>query len=187
MARIKDLKHKVLIILLIIVMMLCLGCAVGIQGNTIIDWWIPTAIAYGAAAMTAVAGWRLWTWLSGSQNIPLNIGIHTFIGGTILLAAFYAINFWVKTDNPITPQNAEIVRAYSEEHHRTRRVGRRYVSQGEKYFTYHIDIKFPDGRQKKLSVAAGNLRSYHRGDSIEIDVQRGALGVPVIRNRHSRP
>ncbi len=69
---------------------------------------------------------------------------------------------------------------FREERRKTRRVGRRYVATGEKYYVYKLKIVLNNGEEKFVGMDERRYRRVHDGDSVTVPVMRGLLGVTVM-------
>ncbi len=70
---------------------------------------------------------------------------------------------------------------FREERRKTRRVGRRYVATGEKYYVYKLKIVLNNGEEKFVGMDERRYRRVHDGDSVTVPVMRGLLGVTVMK------
>lgn len=168
------------IVLFVAFLLLCFGIV--IYGNTLIKWWLPVIPAAILAAGTIPVLAMRWKSLTESDSIILNGACHLFVVFSLVYALFLGSNYYMADDSTIVVEQTEVVKKYSKEHTRYRRVGRnRRIPDGH-YYTYHILLRFPDGREKSQEV---QLKAYNRirtGSHRDIKVEQGLWGVPVIKH-----
>ncbi len=177
----------ILMILLVLVAMAAYGCAIALYGMTLVDWRVPVIAGAGGAAITGVVLGNKWNFLTRSHSYPLNFCVHFFFTAGICIALLLGLNFWGASDSGGHKEMAVIVRKYSETRHRSKRVGRRYVAQGEPYKAYYAEIAFADGRHKTMGVSVSRYRGMHQGDSIPVTIKKGVFGWPVIKYGPASP
>lgn len=115
-----------------------------------------------------------------------NIHRYVRLGATLIIATeLYALGFLsanmlfpISTD--IRTEKAVVRSVYSETHHRTRRVGRRYIANGEEYKIYKMDVEFSNGCIKSRAISSKRYNRIHQGDSIEFQLETGLFGIPFI-------
>lgn len=93
---------------------------------------------------------------------------------------FLGANMMLPTDGTATEAKAVVSRKYSETRHRSKRVGRKYITSGEEYKVYYIEVAFPDGSKKKRPVDFGRYRKTSAGDTVSFFVKRGFFDIPYI-------
>ncbi len=114
------------------------------------------------------------------KSMLLNALIAVAVGGGIISAVLIGLNFIDLPGTEPVYYRCKVEKSYRTEHHRSRRVGRRYVSTGETYYRYHADISLPDGKQVTVPITAGRYRTARANDSITIAVHKGMMGVDYI-------
>lgn len=119
--------------------------------------------------------------ISGSRNFLMN-----YIGAGVFLSAIAALmflmgNFTLKgTERHI--EEATVERVFSRKEHHTRRVGRRYVSSGQSYKVYYMELVFRDGQKKQIRLGRNPSQRYRKGTRLELSVEKGLFGIPVIKS-----
>lgn len=175
-------KNAVILILITIVVIFLLGISAGIQSNTIIEWWKPVA----ASAVIALAGTavlhKVFRPIFRNKIKYLEYPIAFAVIFSIILCGLYSTNYFMSDPTTRHEYSVPVVNKYSKERYRTKRVGRRTV-RGEKYMTYYIQIKLPDGQIKSYNRPVGEYVRIKRGQKLKISVEEGLYGVPVIKKR----
>lgn len=159
------------------------GCAMGIHGETIVEWWIPVTVAVVMALVSGAVSGRFWARVTGSGSMLFNYLCHVVFSTGLFLTLFYGLNFAFADKNTEHYENAVVERKFSKTRHRTRRVGRNRMAPGEPYKVYYLDLRLPDGRLKEMSATLGQYNRRHKGDTVALPVERGLFGVPVIKRR----
>ncbi|MDE5650555.1 MAG: hypothetical protein K2J65_09290 [Duncaniella sp.] len=166
-------------ILFVSFMLLALGLA--IYSNSLTTWWIPVLPAAMVSLGTAPMLCRKWRRLTDVKNWIVNLICHVFVVGSITYSAFLCINYWGADEASDVTENTEVVNKYRQAHTRYRRVGRnRRVADGE-YYSYHLLLKFSDGREKAVEVPFSSYRNVKVGGHRILHVQDGLLGIRVIK------
>ncbi len=175
-------KNALIFILITLAVIFLLGISAGIQSNTIIEWWQPTV----ACALFSIAGTaalhKVFRHLIRTNIKYLEYPLAFVVVFSILLCAFYSTNYFMSDPTTRQEYSVPIVNKYSKEGYRTKRVGRRTV-RSEKYTTYYIQIKLPDGQIKSYSRPVGEYVKIKRGQKVKISVEEGLYRIPVIKKR----
>lgn len=158
------------------------GGAMFLYGRTMVTWWIPVALAAAVALATGLLMWRMWRWFTTAQGFALNYAVHAIAFTCLLTFAGLGLNYWGADPAAVHEEKAEVVRKYTRERSRTRRVGRRYVATGEKYHVYYIVVEFPDGRTKDMEIPFDRYRRLRTGSRITYHMAPGLLDLPVIKD-----
>lgn len=173
-------KRTVTIIILLAIAIIALGLAVTLQGKTLVEWWKPAAVcavpAVAAGILSANVVGRLMRW----NKRWLNASAMSILSFSLILGAFYTINFHMADDSSSTTCDVVVVNKFTQERYYTKRQGRRNV-RGEKYNVYSVVIKLPDESTKKLSVAVGQYVRTRIGQKFKIEINNGFFGLPVIK------
>ncbi len=122
--------------------------------------------------------------ISGSGNLFLNILFAGMLLSSLLSFGFLGTNFWLSGEDPHT-ETITVERLYSKTFHRSRRVGRRYTTTGEPYKVYYMEARFSDGRTKELRLGQSGFGKRKKGDRLEIEIDKGFFGIPVIKSKIS--
>ncbi len=99
------------------------------------------------------------------------------------LFAFYFCNSYFASHDTAHMERVAIERRFRETHYKTKRISRRTYGRGEPYQQYYIEVRFEDGRTKKLSVKFDTYRRLKSQDTIQLKMERGLWGLPVIRRK----
>lgn len=165
-------------ILVVLVVLVCYGASAGLQGLTLVRWWVPVAVCVALAAGSGVVLWRWWPRLTGIRAPWVNYLCHIVVLTGVLLALMMGLNRAFARDAGRTVE-VRVERKYTETHYRQKRVGRRYV-RGEPYKAYYIEVSFPTGQRKSFGVGTGQYLRVWQGAKLHVRVERGFLGMPVI-------
>lgn len=179
-AKNKSVKHTALTITVILAVIVLYGLTIALWGMTLGNL---TVIAAGSVFLAALSGLPLfnkWSAITGSYRLPVNIICHLIAATGFFMSLLLGINYWGRNVAETKTERVNIIRVYSEEHHRSRRVGRRYITNGEAYNVYYIDVELPGGYEKALSVTPAKFRNYHKGDSVTVKLTPGALGMTIV-------
>lgn len=101
----------------------------------------------------------------------------------ILMCTVLAVNYFGSDDASLQTENAVIQRLYSKTRHHTKRVSRRTVGVGEAYKVYYAEVDMAGATVKEISLNLKQWQRLHKGDTIKLQVARGALGMWVIKRR----
>lgn len=61
--------------------------------------------------------------------------------------------------------------------HKSKRIRRNVYGRGEAYKVYFLDLEFADGTIKPQGVPLSSYRRYAKGDTVEVRMSAGALGL----------
>lgn len=165
--------------MLTLVVIVSLGMALTLHRNTLTDWWVPAAICFvPACLLAALLSKKMLRFISA----PLCwlAGFAVFF--SVLLGGFYSLNYFRSDPASTEPCQATVASKYTEEHYHTRRVSRNRVVRGQPYTVYFISLELPDHKMKNMEVSAGEYAKIRTGQSLPLQVEKGLLGVPVIKN-----
>lgn len=141
--------------------------------------WIPICLTLVFAGCLALPLRSLWRRLTKSSNIALHLILHICFTWPLVLLLALIINF-VNPASEKHRMDMTVERVYTETRYHTKRVGRRTYSRGAPYKVYRIDITTPDGRSRGFDVKKKIYDRVSKGDTIELDVYRGILGMTVF-------
>ena len=158
------------------------GMATMLHRNTIVAWRWPVIISLivGAAVALNIRGFI--GYLTGMANAAVNYAVATALVFALSIGAFYTINYYGSDPDTVESCKAEVCRKYKEEHYQVRRLSRNRTVRGQKYYVYYMDIRLPDGRRKPMSISAGEYSRLKVGRSLDLAVEKGFFGIPVIKN-----
>lgn len=160
-----------------------LGISISIQGYTLVEWWKPVC---GCGLLGLVASGRLhkaMRRLTGTTGAALNYAAAFVLSFSMVSGCFYAVNFYQSDAGSRQVCSALVVSKYAKEHYRVRRVSRHTAARGEKYYTYHVGVRLPDGREKSVAMPVDEYVKVRKGQRVSISVEEGLFGIPVIKGR----
>lgn len=177
----KKLRIGVLVFLILVVI-LAYATAIALYGRTVVTWWIPWAACGAMGLFSGLTMWRLWVPLTDEAGFWLNYLAHAVTATGIIACLFFGANYACADTDAIYEETVTVERKYREEHHRTQRVGRRHYRRvGSPWYDYHIDIRFSDGRTKRLTVPLKRYNRLRTGSDTTIRLAPGLFKIPVIR------
>ena len=165
-------------IFVVLLVLISYGAAIGLQGLTLVRWWVPVLVCVIVAAGSGAVLWRWWPRITGIGAPWVNYVCHVVVGVGVLLVLVMLANRAFSGGEERTVA-VRVERKYTETHYRQKRVGRRYV-RGEPYKVYYIEVSFPTGQRKAFGVTTGQYQRVWKGAELHVKVGRGALGMPVI-------
>jgi hypothetical protein len=174
-----------LLIFILLASFICLGFGVAIYGHTITKWWIPVIPAAMVALGTAPMIFRKWERLVDMNSRIVNFLCHIFVFGSITYFLFLGLNDWCADPETIAVEHTEVIGKYQKAHTRYRRVSRRSRVADGQYYTYHIVVRFEDGREKELEVPFNTYRRTRNGSHRDLTVEKGLFGISVIKRQVS--
>lgn len=156
------------------------GLALTLHGRTVVDVRISVVAGAGAAVVVSILLRRAVCALSGENRMAgfILTAVFVFSLGTGL---FYAVNYYGSDKDSAVKHQAEVTRKFTEEHYQVRRVSRNRAVRGRKYKVYRIDVALPGGHVKRIDVPAGRYSKIKKGGKLELSVEKGFFGVPVIK------
>lgn len=175
-------KNIIALVLLGLFVFIGLGMACVIQRDTLIDWWMPAAVCLLPAALLAFLYIRPLGRLTGISRPWMAACAAFALFFSVMLCSLYALNYYKSDHDTALACQATVTSKFTGERHRTKRVGRNRYVQGEPYTVYFIKMELPGGRVKELELTAGQYNNIRRGQKIDIEIEKGCLGVPVIKN-----
>lgn len=171
---------RILVFLIIAIVIFCAGGVVALNARTLGS----LMFLYGGVAVAAVVVGRLIrssvSRLTGITRPWVCMMLAVIAVYPVLLCDTLCVNYFGADKSSVHQQPAVVERVYYKTRHRTKRVGRRTISTGETYKVWYVDLKINSLCTKQFSVTHTQWRRYHAGDTLRIDVERGALGLPVI-------
>lgn len=146
---------------------------------TLVSWWVPVCAAFTLTVITYPLHDK-WTFLTGFRNGKVNAACHVLCAGCIFHALFLAGNFCFRDAEHPETVKAEVLGKRSEIQERRRSTGRPHRYTTVRVRKYYIDIAFENGRRHTLDVSC-NYYNKVKGDTLELMLEKGAFGFPVIR------
>ena len=182
-------SRTVTLVAIFMVAAAALGMSVALQGVTLVEWWLPALACLVVAVLPGMLLRGLARRLTGSAKGWLNVAVATALAFVVLLGAFYTLNFYGAEPSSATTCEAHVTAKSTGERRQTRRVGRHRVASGPVQTVYYITATLPDGRSKRFEVSVSEYARTRTGATIDLTVEKGMLGAPVIVNRrpHVRP
>lgn len=162
--------------------MMSIGMAIVLHGKTIIEWWKPTALCAIIAVFLSAALYRLIKFISGLKSIVFNSLCAFTVAFSFIIGMFYTLNYYCSDTSSMHCINTTVMRKYSQERYRTRRVSRNRITRGEKYHVYYVEIELPDGRTKTLDVAVSEYMRLHVGQTLTLEAEKGLFGITIFKN-----
>lgn len=161
---------------------MCFGTVAAVLWEkTLIEWWVIPSGALAVGFGTAFFAGNKWSWLTTVASRPINRTVHTLAVTVILTCCVIGANyFWTSKDSAVEVETV-VEAKVRKEHQRTRRVGRnRYINAGV-WYSYHLQVRMPDGRLKTIEVGRGEYSRAREGSVKKLTLQEGLLGIPVIK------
>ncbi len=161
---------------------MCFGAGAAVLWDkTIIDWWVIPSGALAAGFGTAFFAGQKWSFLTTIASRPVNRLVHTVAITVVLTCCAMGANYmWADKESAVEVET-QVERKLRKEHQRTRRVGRhRYVNDGV-WYSYHLEVRMPDGRLKTIEVSRGEYSRAREGSVKVLPLQQGLFGIPVIK------
>lgn len=158
----------------------CFGLSAVIYQDTLIQWWKPVALSLIVALGSGKFLWKKWRSLTDYDNVWINFGLHVITVTALILGGFYIGNYFLGDRDTVTYQDVAVTRVYREQHHKTRRIGRRVYGQGAPYWVYKADIELPHGEYKSLRLTKQKYDLLSKGDTLGLAIRDGFFGTTVI-------
>lgn len=177
----KPKRPVIILIITILLMMMLGGGAIYYFSLTIVS---PALVVIPAVAIALLAAYLLrekLCRLSANDNKIINTLLATLFFTSLLTCAFLCANYSLKGTG-MHEEEVTVERLYHKTRHRTRRVGRRYVANGEPYNVYYMEIAFSNGNRKEIYLGQHGYKGYRQGRSITLKIEKGAFGIPVIKS-----
>lgn len=167
--------------LAVLLLLVLTGRSMMLYYNAVIDWWIVPAVATALALALSLHTWRGFRWLTGLGSMLPNYLCSTAALSIFTTFLFFEANSLFSRSDTERTEPGVVTAHVREERHRTRRVGRRYVANGEKYYEYNLLITLDDGSSKLIRVNNARYRNIKNGDSLTVPVREGGLGIAIMR------
>ncbi len=107
--------------------------------------------------------------------------LHGLFAAAVCFVVSLAANYHIPRKGELHDEIASVDQRFTKTRHRTKRVGRRVVAQGEPYKVYYVKLRFADGTTKDFEVPLSTYRRYSRLDTLTVILDRGILNIPVLR------
>lgn len=175
-------QRIVLAIICALAAIIMAGMATVLHRNTIVAWQWPVIISLIVGATVALNFRSFIAYLTGVANTAVNYAVAAAFVFAISIGAFYTVNYYWSDPDTVVTCRAEVTRKYREEHYQVRRLSRNRTVHGQKYYVYFMEIRLHDGRLKPMSITAGEYSRLKAGRSVDLAVEKGFFGIPVIKN-----
>lgn len=170
----------------VIVTVLTAVTAGALAHYTLIDWWRPTAACLLAAVPVAWMLRRPMCRLLGSGRMWAGALAALVMTASLLTGAFYSLNFFGSDGTTRHECTVSVVKKFTERRYRTRRLNRHTSVRGEPYTVYRAKVRMPDGRLTTIDVSAGEFARMSTRRPMTMMLERGLLGVSVIKGRSTK-
>jgi len=174
--------RAVFYILIGITVIVLIGGIMYYYGRTSVEWALPLAVGLFLSALTLKPMLSFWKWLLESGPYFAGI-VHLAAMAIVFAFLFLGINFWMADDTTLHEERVELIDRGREKRYHSRRVGRHRYVKGNAYYVYHMTVRLPDGREKRLDVPLSYYNTLARKDSVTLILESGGLGMPVIRQK----
>lgn len=171
-----------LMIITALIVMIALGTASVLQGKTIVEWWLPAVICAIIAVFISALLYRFIRYITGFKNFAVNCLSAFAVAFSIILGTFYTLNYYCSDTLSRHNISTTVVRKYSKERYKVKRVSRNRTTRGEKYHVYYIDIELPDGSSKSLDITLSDFMRLRKGQSLTLEIEKGLFGIMVFKN-----
>lgn len=176
----RNIGIKVARILLISLAVILAGCISVLQNLTMSELWKVLLVSSAVALPLALIFVRRDKRLVPFSNVPMRFVVWFLFMVPVLAGTFYLVNYLGADKDNASDMPAVVESKYYEIRHRSRRVGRRYVSNGEPYNVYYADLRLADGHHAKMRLTGAQISSVRAGEEINVKIASGMLGIPVI-------
>ncbi|MDE7095871.1 MAG: hypothetical protein K2O47_00065, partial [Muribaculaceae bacterium] len=170
-------KEIILIFIISLVIILALGFSMGLHSFTIVEWWKPVAVcSLPALAITfLLAG--IVRHVTGPLMKYVEYPLAFILSFSTFLLAFYTLNYYKSDPSTAHEYMAPVVRKYSEERTRSRRISRHFY-RSEKYTVYFIELEMSDGKIKKQEKTLRQYNNIKTGSKMRLILENGLFDIP---------
>lgn len=169
------------IIISLLAAFLCYGAIMGLSSATLISPWFPVGTALLFSAITGIAFAHKWEKFTNTASFIPNYICHLIAVTGVLGASFYIINYAFTDSSTTHTVKAVVERRYTETHYKSKRIRRNVYGRGEPYKVYYMELRFENGMKKSRLIDIKRFNRLRKGDTVNVDIARGALYVPVIK------
>ena len=161
--------------------------AIIILGGCAMWYFERTVVAPGAVVLPAICAGFIASYLckglafrvSGNRNFLINYLVQGVLFSAILTSSFLVGNYTMGGRGQ-HQEEVTVERVYTKTQHRPRRVGRRYVGQGQPYKVYYMEIAFANGNRKEIRLGQSGYQGHKKGQKLRLDISTGLFGLPII-------
>ncbi len=179
-----NISNTIILSILMLLVIVAIGCAMGLQSFTLVEWWRPAAVCAFLAILPSIWIAKLIRPLASPFLKYLEYPASYILSFSILLAAFYSLNFWMSDSSSRHTYEAPVVRKYSQQRTRSHKTGRRGYKE-EKYTVYIVEIEMEDGKIKKMEKPLSEYNRIKKGSNLSLFIEDGLFSIPVIKPSHS--
>lgn len=175
----KSKRATIVLVLAILAIIILSGCAMCFFERTVvtaINVVLP-AISVGFIVSYLCKG--LAFRVSGNRNFLINYIVQGVLFSALFSSAFLIGNYTLGGKG-LHQEEVTVERVYSKTQHRPRRVGRRYVGQGQPYKVYYMEIAFANGNRKEIRLGQTGYHGHKKGQKLRLDISTGLFGLPII-------
>lgn len=175
----KSKRGTIVLILSIFAIFALSGCAIYYLERTVVK---PLSVALPAISVGFIVSYLckgLAFRISGNRNFLINYLVQGVLLSALFSSAFLVGNFTLGGKGQ-HQEEVTVERVYSKTQHRPRRVGRRYVGQGQPYKVYYMEIAFANGNRKEIRLGQSGYRGHKKGQKLLLDISTGLFGLPII-------
>jgi len=176
----KNVGRNILCGILIFLAITFYAIAAALHRDTLVEWWIPSAVALALALATGAILWRKWEKITDSHNFLFNYICHAVFFCGLFVSAIYGINRAFPRESAGHEIEAVVERKYTKTRHHRQRVSKFVYKQGPPYKVYYLNLQLPDGRTKELQVTLSCYNRTRSGSSIPLLMQQGFFGMTII-------
>lgn len=178
-------KRAIILFIMAGILFMAWGVILHLLGVTM----APAALLLTAGGVISVASaaawWRLWRSIVSGRMLPAVI-MQFAVTFTVVMLAVPGLNYVTADFDRAADIDGRVTSVYSEERHRTRRVGRRTYADGGTYHVYFANVEVPGVRRIKYPLTASAFRRVRRGTVIPVKVTTGCFGMKVIKVNFSQ-
>ncbi|MDE5869794.1 MAG: hypothetical protein K2H18_06140 [Muribaculaceae bacterium] len=172
--------RTIILVILVFILIASIGAFIGFASITMIKWWIPLLLSSVVAVATGTVLWRLWQKVTEIDSFALNYITHIIFYSLFLTGFLYTLNYFGSLNSVPHKEEAMVIEKYKERHYQSRRVGRNRYVRGNAYFEYYIEVRFNNGKDKKIQLPFSTYKLIKSGKEINLSLSKGWLGANVL-------
>ncbi len=159
-----------------------LGMGFALQRNTLVEWWTPALICLVPSLPVGLVLSRLFDKITVLDSRLISILSAVVFSFCVFFGGFYILNYYCSREDSSQKYETEVVRKFTKERYRVKRLSRNRIRKGEKYTVHFIVVSLPGGKEKKMEVTYAQYSRIRKSQSLTLDVEKGLFSVPVIKN-----
>ncbi|MDE6297053.1 MAG: hypothetical protein K2L89_04325 [Muribaculaceae bacterium] len=172
--------RTIALVILVFILIGSLGAYIGFASITMIKWWIPLLFSGVIALATGTVLWRKWQILTEIDSFAINFISHLIFASIFLTGLLYTLNYIGSACSTPYTEKAMVTEKYREKHYQSRRVGRNRYVRGNPYYEYYIEVRFNNGKDKKIQLPYKTYNLIKSGKEINLSISKGWLGAGVL-------